>query len=658
MTASTRCAEAVRRTHIAAAAQAHDAYVQASWQRCLQDYRLRPEVAHEPPRAPEHRLSESRDALHRLLRIARSEMQNFYTQIGHSNNTLVLTDASGLVLEQLCDPRQARVFRSVGLVPGFLWDEPHAGTNGPGTCLLEGRALTVYRDEHFFRNFSNLSCSAAPIRDPSGKLLAVLDVSCFDCTDSRQSQMQTMLLVSSSARAIEKMYFASSMADSWIVRFHNRAEFVGMMRDGLLAVDGDGRVCGADAMAAGMLGQERAADLLGRDIEQLFELNAERLHAQAHEMPCRVWSARGLAPGSHYFLSVRPPLQARGKVVPRAAPPTAIEAPRPTTAIGANLEATGERDPAMAFNIWCAEQVMDKRINILLQGETGTGKGTLAKAIHQRSSRARNPFIAMCCAAIPETLAESELFGYAAGAFTGARSGGMRGKILASHGGTLFLDEIGDMPLSLQARLLHVLEEREVTPLGSTKAIPVDLHIVSASNHDLPELIHKGLFREDLYYRLNGITLGLPPLRERQDLRELIATVCVSENDERPAGITPQAMECLLAYAWPGNIRELRNVVRTALALSSDATVHLEHLPPAMRRAVGAAAGDIAPGLPAPAAMAAAGASAAEPGSAQILALLQQHRWNISHAAQALGVSRNTLYRRMHRLGILTPRSK
>ena len=656
MTAHTRCDDAVRHARpVGARASLQDAYLKASWQRCLQDYQMRPEVAHEPPRAPSHMLSESREALHRLLRIARVEMQNFYEQIGHSNNTLVLTDASGLVLEQLCDSRQARVFRGVGLVPGFLWDEPHAGTNGPGTCLLEGRALTVYRDEHFFRNFSNLSCSAAPIRDPAGKLLAVLDVSCFDCTDSRQSQMQTMLLVSASARSIEKMYFASTISDNWVVRFHNRAECVGMMRDAMLAVDAQGLVCGADSAAASMLGQGRPGDLLGMEIEQLFELNAERLHDRAHDMPCRVWSARGLAPGSNYFFSVRPPQQARASGQ-RAVPAAQIAPARPTTAAGANLEATGERDPAMAFNIWCAEQVMDKRINILLQGDTGTGKGTLAKAIHQRSSRSRHPFIAMCCAAIPETLAESELFGYAAGAFTGARSGGMRGKILASHGGTLFLDEIGDMPLSLQARLLHVLEEREVTPLGSTKAIPVDLHIISASNHDLPQLIQKGLFREDLYYRLNGITLGLPPLRERHDLRELISAVCVSENDGRAATITPQAMECLLAHAWPGNIRELRNVVRTALALSSDCTLHLEHLPLAMRRhaaSVGAAPASAA--LPAPLAGPAADG---EPGVAEIMALLQHHRWNISHAAEALGVSRNTLYRRMHRLGILTPRSR
>ena len=656
-----------------------DGYVAASWQRCLNDYGLRPEERHEAPRVARAVLTDTLEANNRLLRIARMEMNSFYAQIANSHNTLVLTDAQGLVLEQVCDPLQARTFESQGLAPGFIWDERHTGTNGPGTCLQERRAITVYRDEHFFSNFGNLSCSAAPIWGPDGNLMAVLDASCFDCTDSRQSQLHTMLLVSMSARVIEQIYFASSFKDSWIVRFHSRAELVGMVHDAMLAVDEEGRVRGADSLAAGLLGRDQPADLIGRSVSELFSLSPAKFFGQARSMPCRIWAAQGQGVGSRHFLSVRPPhrplrVAMHGRA-DEASAATILSRPNAASQAGtladtADYPVESERDPVMAYNIWCAEQVMNKGINILLQGATGTGKGTLAKAIHLRSSRGKKPFIAMCCAAIPETLAESELFGYEAGAFTGARSGGMRGKIVASHGGTLFLDEIGDMPLPLQARLLHVLEEKEVTPLGSTRPIAVDLHVISASNHNLQELIEKGLFREDLYYRLNGITLTLPPLRERQDLEDLIVGVCRSENEDRPAPIESAAMDCLLAYAWPGNIRELRNVVRTALALASDGTLRLEQLPWSLRRNASAAAlppmepgsgrhaSATAPGQVAGMRPATSDGDDDGVGHADISALLQRHRWNISHAAEDLGISRNTLYRRMHRLGILTPRTK
>lgn len=645
---------------------AGDSDLAASWQRCADDYGLVPDALRRIEKVPQDALDNSLEAHHRLLRIARVEMNSFYAQVGNSHNTVLLTDAQGLVLEQISDPAQKGLFHAKGLAPGYFWDERNAGTNGPGTCLLVGRPVTVYRDEHYFKSYAGLSCSAAPIWGPDGKLLAVLDATCFDCTDSRQSQLHTMLLVSMSARVIEQIYFANSFREHWIVRFHSRAELVGLMHDAMLAIDADGRVCGADSLAAGLLGRRSAADLVGHNVSELFAFTTSRFFDQAHSMPCRIWATQGQATGGRYFLSVRSPHRSIA-IATRAQDSSAHDATTATPQLSDRRKAStdypaeGERDPVMAYNVWCAEQVMNKGINILLQGATGTGKGTLAKAIHQRSNRNKRPFIAMCCAAIPETLAESELFGYEAGAFTGARSGGMRGKIVASNGGTLFLDEIGDMPLSLQARLLHVLEEKEVTPLGSTKPIAVDLHVVSASNHNLQDLIEKGLFREDLYYRLNGITLTLPPLRERQDLEDLIVSVCQSENNDRPTRVSAAALDCMLAYPWPGNIRELRNVVRTALALSSDGNLGLDNLPWSFRSADtsklpgGSAQRPTMQHQSESTALPAEGDDAVH---SEIMTLLQYHRWNISHAADALGISRNTLYRRMHRLGILTPRTK
>src|SRR5260370_90918 len=221
-----------------------------------------------------------------------------------------------------------------------------------------------------------------------------------------------------------------------------------------------------------------------------------------------------------------------------------------------------------------------------MQGPTGTGKEAFAHAMHLVSGRASRPFVAVNCAAIPETLIESELFGYKSGAFTGARKEGMRGKILQSAGGTLFLDEIGDMPLTLQTRLLGVVEEQEMVALGSETAIKVDLHVLAASHRNLREMIANGTFREDLYYRLNGITLELPALRDRADKERVIHHALAAETGNgRPAAIEMDALQRLVAYPWPGNVRELRNVIRTALAICEGGVVRGIDLPREIREA-------------------------------------------------------------------------
>ncbi len=218
-------------------------------------------------------------------------------------------------------------------------------------------------------------------------------------------------------------------------------------------------------------------------------------------------------------------------------------------------------------NVEILRRVVDRDISVLLLGETGTGKGYCARAIHSASRRADKPFVAVNCAAIPETLIESELFGHKPGAFTGATREGSMGRILQANGGTLFLDEIGDMPLPLQARLLNVIEDREVMPLGGNKVVSVDVRILSATQRDPVDLIAKGLFREDLYYRLNGITVRMPPLRQRSDRADLIRKLLQSETGSGPTvDIDPALLERLVRHSWPGNVRQVRNVVRTMLA--------------------------------------------------------------------------------------------
>jgi len=230
------------------------------------------------------------------------------------------------------------------------------------------------------------------------------------------------------------------------------------------------------------------------------------------------------------------------------------------------------RSPLMEELLSRLQLVADSDVSVFISGESGTGKELLARAVHQASPRAHNPFLAVNCGAIPEPLLESELFGHSKGSFTGATSN-HRGLFEAAHGGTLFLDEIGDMPFSLQAKLLRVLQEREVRPVGSTKTIPVDIRIVSATHRDLEQTMAAGNFREDLYYRLNVVALEIPPLQERREDIPLLARHFLSQIGERTGKMAkrfaPEAMELMVSAAWPGNIRQLCNLVEQTAVLAT-----------------------------------------------------------------------------------------
>jgi transcriptional regulator of acetoin/glycerol metabolism len=283
---------------------------------------------------------------------------------------------------------------------------------------------------------------------------------------------------------------------------------------------------------------------------------------------------------------------------------------------------------------------------VLIQGETGSGKEVFARQLHQASLRRDRPFIAVNCAAIPENLIESELFGYAAGAFTGASNKGMQGLLEQADGGTLFLDEIGDMPLTLQTRLLRVLAEGEVAPLGASRSKAIDIQVVCASHRDLEALVSSGEFREDLYFRLSGARFQLPPLRERSDRLALINRILEEESSACATAMQlgSTALECLLGYRWPGNVRELRHVLRYACAVCESQLILLSDLPEHLpgRRLNDSASAD-------------ALERCASPEREALIDALVRHRWKPTPAAKALGISRATLYRRVHQHGIDMP---
>jgi transcriptional regulator of acetoin/glycerol metabolism len=641
-----------------------DRTIARSWIRCANDYRLDPARPDAPHIIDTRQLATRREQFADLVAIGTAEIDRLYDQISGSGYALLLTDPSGIILYEKVDPTLKEVFRGAGLVPGADWSERSRGTNGMGTCLAERRPVTVHRNDHFYAHHIGLTCFGVPIRGPVDDLIAVLDASCIGGNDVRGTQTHTMALVRASAHIIEKVLFLRHHEQHAVLRFHNRPDLVDLFHDGALALAEDGTVIGADHTAAQLLEARDRYELVGRPIGEIFDTDG------ADSVSIDLLRSASLAPlrdpkkGQGYYASLH-----TGRRTPE---PRSVSVPRPGSEVvqmpanpkspALTLEELAGEDPQMLRNVRSARRIVDSGVSVLIQGATGSGKEAFAHAMHSVSSRASQPFIAVNCAAIPETLIESELFGYRPGAFTGARKEGMKGKIMQSSGGTLFLDEIGDMPLALQTRLLRVLEEQEIVPLGSETPLKVDLHVVAASHRNLREMIGRGEFREDLYYRLNGITLELPRLADRTDRERVIHRALSAETSNgRPAAIEMDALQRLVTYPWPGNIRELRNVIRTALAISEGGVVRLIDLPreirePPLPSAAPAPAAQ-AMGIPAPVEAepletCANPLQAAE--RAALLKVIEKCRGNMTHAAEHLGVSRNTLYRKMKAHGIPT----
>jgi two-component system response regulator AtoC len=317
------------------------------------------------------------------------------------------------------------------------------------------------------------------------------------------------------------------------------------------------------------------------------------------------------------------------------------------------------RDPAMRVLYEQAARAARASISVLLLGETGVGKEVMARAIHRRSPRAAGPFMGINCAALTESLLESELFGSEKGAYTGAVAA-RAGLFEAANGGTVFLDEVGELPLATQSKLLRVLEERVVVRLGSTRPRPIDVRFVAATNRDIEAASQSERFRSDLYFRLAGITLSIPPLRERPAelallVERFVAAACRELDRAVPLAVAPEALDLLRRHAWPGNVRELRNVIGRAAVLCGGDTILPEHLPPALLKP-SAAVAPPSPSQPAPAADRDLPEQIRELERARIVDALEKCAGNQSKAADLLGISRRTLVSRLAEYGLPRPR--
>jgi transcriptional regulator of acetoin/glycerol metabolism len=585
----------------------------ASWRRCRQQGLV---AADRPSVAPieRHALGALQERHEALRRMCRPELEALYASANHAGSIVVLTAPDGFILDALGNADFLDKAARVALRPGVPWSEASIGTNAIGTALFERRPIEVRGGEHFYAPHRVLSCSASPIFDPHGQVVGVLDLS----GEASIHHLHALGMVQLAVEQIEHRLFERDFAGADIVRIQPDPALLGTAREGMLVFEGH-RLVAANRHALG---------LLGMDWSELGKRRYDELFASALPSPGDVASMR---------CQTGDMVHARRDVRHAAAIPVSR---RPAVSIRPLRSPANVFDAELDTAIDRQVRLLDADITVLLQGETGSGKEVVARELHRRGARAQAPFVAVNCASLPEGLIESELFGYLPGAFTGARREGAPGLLREAQGGVLFLDEIGDMPLSLQSRLLRVLQEREVTPLGGGRAHAIDVRVIAASHRDLATAVAHGEFRADLYYRIAQSVMPLPALREHRDLAATIRRLWTALGAEQiPMRLHPDVIERLAAAPWPGNVRELVGLLRSLMALGTvGATLGVEDLPASLR---GSAA--TTPAVPQP----------KRAGSLQLLEAqaidqaLAASRGNMVAAARQLGISRSTLYRRI-----------
>jgi transcriptional regulator of acetoin/glycerol metabolism len=611
---------------------AHDEIIRASWQRCVHEHRLDPTRPREAVILPGERLREHQDQMEEFLQIARHGLETLYRKVAGMGYAVLLTDARGVTVDFIGDLQFDHSLRRAGLYLGADWNEVSAGTCGVGTCISTGHALTVHQGDHFDATHIALTCTAAPVYGAQGQLKAVLDISALTSPLPKASQHLALQLVKVYAHHVENASFLHQFRHDWVLRLSAAPQFLDMNPEYLLAVDATGRVVGHNRRAQLLLEADGHAPILGRPFAQLFNASFDDLGRFVQVRPSDQRAITLAGSARLLFMLASPP---SARWTPPPGQPSERKVP-------AALAALSGGDPLLERQIERAARLINSPVSMLLTGETGTGKEYFAKALHESSERRSRPFVAVNCAAIPETLIESELFGHLSGSFSGAAPKGKRGLIQEADGGTLFLDEIGDMPRALQPRLLRVLAEHEVLPVGATQPVAVNIRVIAATHWDLEALVREGRFRDDLYYRLNGARISLAPLRERRDLDWMIDRMLRQGFTGEPPQLAPEVRAWMRAHRWPGNLRELRNVIEYARAVCSDGYIRLGDLPDELGAAM---------------APRAARPHHAKPG-AEALLLMQYLRaasWNVTAVARQLGVSRMTLYRRMKRFGIVSP---
>lgn len=644
--------------------------VRAAWEKFIErgalPADLRPSVANSWQRSKNHCVTVDRamaplvaDAelfrhrsKHAALRhAARPALESSRTFLSDANSIMILTDPSGLIIDTEGDARVIEAGRTVHLERGGRWSEADIGTNAIGAAMAESKPVQIHGAEHFCSQVQRWTCAAVPVYDPTdSELLGVVDIS----GPANTFNPQSLALAVSVGQHVGSVLARSIKQDHETLLHHFIAKKSMWANDDCVVVDRRGTILHACEQALKTIrdvnrsaGIERPTGFLktlsfdewpGRLKELLpnasFDFVTSEssgigaiivLHARrratsidrsvSRQAPLAEMRKAALPTAVKHRMSVSSGVEQRRPVQPRSSPQNFVAA-----------------DPAVQAIVRRVENAAARNMPILIRGETGTGKEQLARHAHAASGRS-GAFIPVNCAALPESLIEAELFGYADGAFTGARHGGAIGLVKEADGGTLFLDEIGDMPVALQAVLLRLLDDWTVRPIGGART-KVDIFLVSATNAALDKAIAAGRFRSDLLYRLNTLEVTLPRLNDRADFEAIVQHLL--DGIDPTCEIAAQTIADLAARPWPGNIRELRNILARHTLACSDCLLE--------RPSVTAEVDHVAKPKP---------CSLQEIQLTTIHAVYAETAGNVSETARRLGVSRNTVYRA---LGQTAPR--
>ncbi|MBV8618260.1 MAG: sigma-54-dependent Fis family transcriptional regulator [Curvibacter sp.] len=631
-----------------------------SWQRCLSEA-VNPGSRSAPSAAGEQ-VSQLAWQNRDLCDAARPVLEGLRGILKECGSLIMLSDPQGIILMMAGETRVRSAGEAINLAVGGQWGEELIGTNAIGTAIATGGPVQIHASEHFCLDVKRWTCAAAPVRDPvSRTLLGVLDVSGV----KESFHGHTLGLVMTAARQIEGEIARRDGLLQGRLLSRSLEHFGRYANDGLVLCDHRGRIIRANGPLPEVWSAHGVRHPLAVGV-QLDALDLNQPETERDRLRPPWLSPQWLHPildqdgelGTLLVIPVTPAPSASSTSAARfstgaSPPPAPAQASSQDAGQDAFADIIGHSEVLQATR-QRARRMARLDLPVLLQGETGAGKELFARALHRSGLRPKGPFVAVNCGALTRELLASELFGYAEGAFTGARRSGMPGRFEQADGGTLFLDEIGELPLDMQPHLLRVLQDGVVVRLGDTRERQVSVRLITATHRDLRHEVAGGRFREDLYHRLCVLSLPLPALRDRPgDIDAIIDYLnhkLAHKYGCAPKHVQPAALQALRAYRWPGNIRELQNVFEATFVLTDDDTIELAALPPAILQAdafAGGAANGVANGAPhgpAPTPSLAASGRLEDLEQHAILDAIEKSQGNRAAAARLLGIARSTLY--------------
>ena len=579
-----------------------------------------------------------------LILTAAPYMNHLYNFVKGSNFFAILNDAQGCILNVIGDEKILYEAYKLKMLPGAYMDEEHIGTNAMSLVLSEVKPVQVSGKEHFINAYHKWTCSAAPIKDTKGNIIGIIDLTGY----SQNVHSHTLGMVGTAANVIERMLEINNYNSVLEISKKHIETIFDSISSGIITSDLSGNITSINKQVIRLFGYSeyeirkiKTWDLIEGWNEVINKLSAREtfvdedicVHARSNKLQFTLTAypiydkQKNIKEIIHVLYEAKKGRKLAGRILSGRAIYTFDKI------IGNNEK--------FIRTIEYAKKIADSKSTVLITGESGTGKEVFSQSIHNYSIRKEEPFIAINCGAIPRTLIESELFGYEGGAFTDAKKGGNAGKFELADGGTIFLDEIGEMPLDMQIKLLRVIEEEIINRVGSSNQIPVNVRIIAATSKDLRKEAEKGNFRSDLYYRLNVLPVYLSPLRERKGDIPLLVAYYMNRTskklNKRSVHISEEYMKYLQDYDWPGNIRELENVIELIVNTES------------IRTNLWDKEYDEHSNIVKPYSM----ISLKQIEKQHITSVIKEVKGNITLAAKILDIGRNTLYRKIEEYKIV-----